>query len=143
MTSTEVLNVRGYETHLNIGASIRGKVILARRVLHITNITTLQSGRAIAVVYKGIQLINVYAPSGTARRNDRERFFNAELPHLFQADPKQLIIGGDFNCVLHPIGTTGHFQPSTALAKIVREFALQDAWNQNPSRPTYTYHSSK
>lgn len=26
--------------------------------------------------------------------------------------------------------------------EIVRGFALQDAWNQNPSRPTYIYHSS-
>jgi exonuclease III len=91
-TSTEVLNLYGYETHLNIGASIRGTAILARRELHLTNITTLPSGRAIAAVYKGIQLINVYAPSGTTKRNDREQFFNVELPYLLQADHKKLII---------------------------------------------------
>ena len=43
---------------------------------------------------------------------------------------------------MHPTDTTGHFQPSRALKEIVSEFALQDTWNQHPSRPTYTYHSS-
>ena len=44
VTSTEVLNVRGYNVHLNIGASIRGTAILAKSTLHLTNITTLPSG---------------------------------------------------------------------------------------------------
>ena len=64
VTSTEVMNVRGYNAHLNIGTSIRGTAILAKRTLHLTNITTLSSGRAIAADYKGIRFINVYAPSG-------------------------------------------------------------------------------
>ena len=93
LTSTEVLNIYGYETY-NIGASIRGTAILAKRELHLTNITTLPSGRAIAAVYKGIQLINIYAPSGTTKRTDREQFFNEELPYLLQADHTRLIIGG-------------------------------------------------
>jgi len=54
VTSAEVMNVRGYNTHLNIGASIRGTAILAKSTLHLTNITTLPSGRAIAADYKGI-----------------------------------------------------------------------------------------
>jgi exonuclease III len=93
VTSTEVLKFHGYETHLNICASIRGTAILARRELHLMNITTLPSGRAIAALYKGIQLINVYALSGTTKRNDREQFFNVELPYLLKADHKKLIIG--------------------------------------------------
>ena len=93
VTSTEVLNIYGYETYINIGASISGTAILAKRELHLTNITTLPSGRAIAAVYKGIQLINIYAPSGTTKRTDREQFFNEELPYLLQADHKKLITG--------------------------------------------------
>jgi len=54
VTSTEVMNVRGYNAHLNIGASIRGTAILAKSTLHLTNIITLPSGRTIAADYKGI-----------------------------------------------------------------------------------------
>ena len=83
VTSTEVLNVRGYDTYLNIGTSIRGTAILARSTLHLTKVTTLPSGRAIAADYRGLRLINIYAPSGTARRADREQFYTTDLPHFF------------------------------------------------------------
>jgi len=68
VSSTEFFNVRGYNTHLNIGASIRGTAILARSTLNLTNITTLPSGPTMAADYKGIRIINVYTSSGTARR---------------------------------------------------------------------------
>ena len=94
VTSTEVLNVRGYNTHRNIGASTRGTAILAKSTLHLTNITTLPSGQAIAAGYKEIRLINVYAPSGTARRADREQFYTTELPYVFHDGPTDLLTGG-------------------------------------------------
>jgi exonuclease III len=72
--STEVLNIRVYETHQNNGASFHGTAILATQGLQLTNITTLPFGRAIRAVYQGIQLINLYAPSGKAKRNDRKVF---------------------------------------------------------------------
>ena len=52
-----------------------------------------------------------------------------------------MLIWGDFNCVLHPSDTTGHFPPSRALTEMIRGLLLHDAWKQNPARPTYTYHS--
>jgi exonuclease III len=93
VTSTEVLDVRGYNIHLNIGASMCGTAILARSTLHLTNITTLPSGRAIPADYMGIRLINVHAPSGTARRANREQFYATELPYLFHDGPTDIIIG--------------------------------------------------
>jgi len=51
-----------------------------------------------------------------------------------------MIIGGDFNCVLNPAGTTGTFQTSRSLSKIVTRLALIDTWTQDPLRPTYTHH---
>jgi len=91
--STEVLYARGYNTHLNIGASIRGTAILAKSTLLLTNITILPSGRAMAADYKGIRLINVYAPSGTARRANREQFYTTELPYLFHDGHTDQLIG--------------------------------------------------
>jgi exonuclease III len=78
VTSTEVLQIRGYETYQNVGASVRGTAFLAKHGHHLENIIALPSGFAIAAAYQGIRLINilVYAPM----RTDREKCFNAELP---------------------------------------------------------------
>jgi exonuclease III len=141
VTSTEDLNVRGYNVHLKIGAAIRGTAILAKSTLLLTNITTLPSGRVIAADYKGIRFINVFAPSGTPRRADREQFYTTELPYLFHDGPTDLLFGGDFNCVLHPSDTTGNVQPSRARSEMISGLELHDAWKQNLARPTYTYYS--
>ena len=120
VTITGVLNVRGYNTRLNIGASIRGKAILAKSTLLLANITTLTSRRAIAADCNGTRLINLCTPSGTARRADREHFYTTELPYLLHDRTTDLLTGGDFNCGLHPSDTTGHFQPSRTLSEMIR-----------------------
>ena len=52
-----------------------------------------------------------------------------------------MILGGDFNCVLHPVDTTGPFLTIRALMEIVRGLALGDTWTQDPLRPNYTHYS--
>jgi exonuclease III len=79
---------------------MRGTAILASHEFPLTNVTKLPSGRSITADYNSTRFINVYALSGSARRADRERFFNSELPELFYAASHSLIIGGDFNCFL-------------------------------------------
>ena len=115
VTNPTTLTVNGYTSYFNIGANMRGTAILARHNYPLANVTSLPTGRAIAADYNGIRLVNVYAPAGTAKRTDRERFFNSELPALFYNTSQSILLGGDFNCVLHPLDTTGHFQPSRAL----------------------------
>jgi exonuclease III len=77
---------------------MRGTAIVAKRQHLLTNILTIPSGRAIAAHFQGITLVSVYAPSGTAQRAERERFFNADLTHLLQDTATHVIIGGDFKC---------------------------------------------
>jgi exonuclease III len=71
---------------------MRGTAIMARREVHLTNVTKLSSGRAIAADYKGIELINIYTPSGTARKTEREHFYVTELPQILQAGHTYLLI---------------------------------------------------
>jgi len=142
VTAPESVDTPGYISYTNIGSEMRGTAIIARRDLQITNIDKIPSGRAIAVVICGIRIINVYAPSGTARRTERERFYNAELPVLFSEYTNPILIGGDFNCILQPIDSTGPFTSSNALAEIVRGLRLTDMWNQDPSHPTFTPYST-
>ena len=79
LTHPETLNVRGYATHLNIGTSMRGTVILARNEITLTNIIKVPSGRAMSATYNGLLIFNVYAPCGTARRTDRDSLYTSEL----------------------------------------------------------------
>jgi exonuclease III len=64
-------DLRGYSTIYNIGAYGRVTAIIAKEGITLENLTRLPSGRAIAAKFKECWLINVYAPSGTARRHER------------------------------------------------------------------------
>ena len=81
---------------------MRGTAILARHDLPLTKVTSLPTGRAIAADYNGIRLVNVYAPAGTAKRTDRERFFNSELPALFYNTSQSILLGGDLTAYYTP-----------------------------------------
>jgi len=76
---------------------MRGTAIPARNEITLTNIIKVLSGRAMTAVYNGLLIINVYAPSGTARRIGRESFYTSELTCVLQAASHNVIIGGDFN----------------------------------------------
>jgi exonuclease III len=59
--------------------------------------------------FRGITLINIYAPSGNSKRTEREYLFNNELAYLLRNTPTNILLGGDFNSVLEPADTTGHY----------------------------------
>jgi exonuclease III len=84
VTSPDIRSITGYDTHMNIGTTMRGTAIMTKRQHQLTNIITIPSGRAIAAKLQGIHLINIYAPSGTARRAEREDFYIMELTHILQ-----------------------------------------------------------
>jgi len=65
------------------------------------------SGRAMAVKFREIWIINVYATSGTAMKQERERFFNSELPYLLTGETDHILQDGNFNCILEVSDTTG------------------------------------
>ena len=93
VSTTDVTNIRGYETHHNIGTSMRVTAILTKRGITLTNITKIPSERAITAEYRGTLLVNVSAPSGTAKRNEREHFYNTELPYLLRTTLARMILG--------------------------------------------------
>ena len=130
-----------YKTCTNVWTAGRGSAMVTRNEITFTNITRLPSGRRITSEYRGIWLVNVYAPSGTAKRQERELFYNNELPYLLRASPSNMIVGEDFNCVLNQTDSTGHFNLSKALDGIVRGFELQDMWRADPLRTVFSHYS--
>ena len=138
---TDFEMIWGYTAHLNIGINKRGTAILTREQISITNITRLPSGRGMAASYQGIWLVNLYAPSGTANRQEREDFYNVELVYLLRSLPPTMIVEGDFNCVLSQADCTGNMNYSEVLNKLVRGLELTDVWAPAQPRAIYTHYT--
>ena len=89
---------------------------------------------------------NVYAPSGYPKYKERSTFFNnlKTVISEFKPNNSQLILGGDFNCVLNDeldrIRPMSKYDP---LVKSLNKFYLDDIWrNQHPENKEYTFYSN-
>ncbi|KAJ4447707.1 hypothetical protein ANN_09715 [Periplaneta americana] len=125
----------------NPGDAQRGTAIIYRSSLEIEQYDTHSSGRAISVLFtNGTLVVNLYLPSGTNKRTERENFIITELPFFLRYHYKTLILGGDFNCVLHPTDQTGVYQTAPALNQLVEELNLKDAWKLlHPTTVQFTF----
>jgi len=88
----------------------------------------MPSSHAIAATLGTLLIINVYAPSGTTKHSEREAFFNNDLPFLLGSASEDLLMGGDFNCVLKAADSNEHGPFSRALATLAQGYALSDVW---------------
>ena len=131
---SKIDTLRSYKNYTNVETAGRGTAMVTRNEITNTNITRLPSGRGIAAEYRGIWLVKVYASSGTSKRQERELFYNNELPYFLRASPSNIIIGGDFNCVLNQTDFTGHTKYSKALDRLVRGFDPHDMWRTDTLR---------
>ena len=113
---------------------MRGKAIPTREGISLENVTTPQSGRAIAAQFREMWIINIYAPSGTARKQDRENFYNNEIPYILAPAGTHKLLGGDFNCVSDPTDATGAYNYSRALREVILGLAMADTWQPNTDR---------
>ncbi|KAJ4451870.1 hypothetical protein ANN_03348 [Periplaneta americana] len=75
-----------------------------------------------------IQVLNVYLPSGTNHLQERESFLSKELPFFLRHRYDRLLIGGDWNCVLHAKDQTGQYNLSPVLANMTQDLQLVDTW---------------
>ena len=74
-----------------------------------------------------LHLINIYAPAGSTR--ERDDFFKEDLPYYLRNSLDNSILGGDFNCILHPRDSTSK---STHICKslnnIFKDLSMKDVW---------------
>jgi exonuclease III len=97
VTQHVLQDVLGYTTYYNVGIHGRGTAFMSNEGISLVNVTRIPSGRAIAAKFQDVWIVNVFAPSGTARRQEREQFFDNELTYLLAEPTEHLLIGGDFN----------------------------------------------
>jgi exonuclease III len=74
VTKPVLHDICGYTRYYNMGVSIRGRALLTRDGISLENVSLLPSGRAIAAQFRDIWIINIYAPSETARKQVRELY---------------------------------------------------------------------
>jgi exonuclease III len=131
----------GYTTVTNMGTDKRGTALLVKDGLQVSDIRRIPTGRGIAARIENTWIINIYAPSGTARKTERENFYNTEITHLVPQTPTEMILGGDFNCTQTNTDCTGTQQRSAALEKIIQCLGLTDAWSPQNNNEGYTHYT--
>jgi len=88
-------------------------------------------------------IVNIYAPSGTAKRSEREDFFNSGILGLLPLSPTKLILAGDFKCVLNNNDCTGQRTCSRALERLINDVRLKGAWDTETNPHVYTHYKPK
>jgi len=85
-----------------MGTEGRGTAILAKDNYLLTNIQRIHTERGISAHFNGIRIINMYAPSGSEKKREREEFYNGDVARLPIHSSDNIVLAGDFNCVLCP-----------------------------------------
>lgn len=138
------LTLPGYSVTCNVDYNRRGTAIALEDHIRFDQVERSLDGRILSLRVNNTTLVCVYAPSGTAARAERERFFNTTIAYYLRSRTEHMIVGGDFNCVLRQCDSTGA-NVSPALQATVRQLQLYDVWEQlraRESAPTYITHNS-
>lgn len=139
VTFTDFSSLRNYTAHVNLGTDRRGTALITKPGIDLQSLERLPSGRVISGVYQNFGFLNIYAPSGSNKRKEREDFFRMDLPYFLRHLPRQYLLGGDFNCVLRPEDCTGSYRPSASLQKLTTSLHMKDALLCANQPATYTY----
>lgn len=135
----EQLSLPGYNVVCNVDHARRGTAIALKEHIQFSHVEKSLDGRLLALRIHNTTLCNVYAPSGSVLRAQRERFFNSTIAYYLRHRTDHIILGGDFNCVIRPCDATGH-NSSPALQATVQQLRLQDVWQQlRPRENGYTH----
>lgn len=139
VSSPNILHITGYTAEINTDYKTRGTAILLKNHIQYNTVKMTSDFRGISLIVNDVTFINVYAPSGTNKRKEREHFFAAETTLLLNTT-SHLVMGGDFNTVLSSKDQTGHCAPSPALKHLVCNLQLRDTWDAaHPNQTIYTF----
>lgn len=138
----EQLVLPGFNVIANVDHSRRGTAIALKNHIQFSNVEKSLDGRLVSLRVHDTTLCCIYAPSGTAYRLQRERFYNNTLAYYLRHRTEHTILAGDFNCVLRQCDATGS-NTSPSLQNAVQQLQLHDVWIKLRSREQgHTYVTS-
>lgn len=138
------LTIPGFNVVCNVDHSRRGTAIALKQHIAFSHVEKSLDGRLIALRINNVTLCNCYAPSGTNLRPERERFFNHTLAYYLRHNTPNVILAGDFNCVVRACDASGN-NHSPTLQRTIQQLQLVDVWEKLHPRtegPTYISHNS-
>lgn len=140
------LTIPGFNTITNIDQTKRGTAILLKQHVKYTHVEKSLDSRILAVrIHESITLCNVYAPSGTQNRAEREKLFNTSIAYYLRHNTRYTLLAGDFNAVIRPRDSTGTSNFSRSLENLTRQLRFVDVWaalRGNDDGYTYITHNS-
>lgn len=130
-----------YKYFVNLGENERGTAIIYRSHIKPELIHSSPCGRILSIQLGKVNIINLYAPSGSQHRRDRKQFYANDIRYYLKNPRLPVIIGGDFNCVLNvddQNSTPINFSPE--LQSLCKDFNLVDVWkHMNGNKKEFTY----
>ena len=136
----------GYSAECNVDSlhpTRPGTAIVWKETLKISEVNCIIERRAQIIKVGGESFVNVYAPSGSSNRREREEFFSELYLHLHNIGGGKLpVLAGDFNSVITEVDTTRHF--SSKLSKVFRQLVDQSLYSDcfrslHPSAHEFTF----
>ena len=131
--------IHGYKSIVNVDERSRGTAIIYKEGFKMEKKKMLTNGRGISCVLNGVTFVNIYAPSGNNNKKEREHFFANEMTWLLAEMREQVVLGGDFNCVLRSNDSTSGQNQSATLKEIVQKCNFKDVWEVSKLEVQYTY----
>ena len=133
-----------YDYVSNVGEKLRGTAIIYRKQLVPTEIEQSPCGRITSLTLNKIRIINIYAPSGSNKKSERNLFFTHDLLYYLRHTHLPTLLAGDFNCVLE--GKDQSSTPSNfckSLFNVCKELNLTDAWRYvHPNEVEFSFFRS-
>ena len=137
---------KGYDIFINLAINQKGgTAILINKKLdyEMLNISMSADSRIISMNIKvcnqKLHIVNVYAPA-SATNTERDNYFQDELLFYLRNNLNNIILGGDWNCILSKRDSTSdNTHVSKALLNIVRSLKCKDAWFLKNTLVEYTY----
>ena len=131
-----------YQLLINNSPTGYGTGALINNSLKVDNVKALPGGRILYFEIQKTSFVNVYLPSGTAGKGDREHILSNSLPNLLLDSCKNGIIGGDWNCIDHPRDASHN--ASSKVSPLLQRLGRIKEWRDlfrvlHPHNKSYTH----
>ena len=137
----------GYSACCNVTSddeTNRGTAFVWKKSLNLENIYTIEECRLQSAQLGRLNLMNIYAPSGSENKFARREMFNQAVMRWYSsAHPNLPLAGGDFNCVLgrNDARFNAEKKSCVGLQTLVNSFNLTDTYRYLfPNNVEYTFH---
>lgn len=123
------INISGFDSFVNTMDGKRGTAILVKSHIKTSQVQKSYDLRIISLMINDhATLCNVYAPSGCAQKDARERLFSQTIQYYINDGVGKLIVGGDFNSVINRKDANHSSNYSQAFKCFTESLKLCDTW---------------